>query len=137
MIDLLSVAGSLFKPFAELVDNVHTSDEERGQLKNQMLLTQNAFAGKVLEYEGKLMEMQSSIIKAEAMGHSWLQRCWRPLTMLTFLVLIILDSFGLLAFRLSGEAWTLLKLGLGGYVVGRSAEKIVPALAQALKKKDN
>jgi len=137
MIDLLSVAGSLFKPFAELVDNVHTSEEERGQLKNQMLLTQNAFAGKVLEYEGKLMEMQSSIIKAEAMGHSWIQRSWRPLTMLTFLVLIILDSFGLLAFRLSGEAWTLLKLGLGGYVVGRSAEKIVPSLAQALQKKDN
>ena len=136
MIDLLTVAGSLFKPFAELVDNLHTSEEERGQLKNQMLLTQNAFAGKILEYEGKLMEMQSSIIKAEATGHSWLQRSWRPITMLTFLVLIILDSFGLLAFRLSAEAWTLLKLGLGGYVVGRSAEKVVPSLAQALKKKD-
>ena len=137
MIDLLTVAASLFKPFADLVDNLHTSEEERGQLKNQMLLTQNAFAGKVLEYEGKLMEMQSSIIKAEAQGHSWLQRSWRPITMLTFLVLIILDSFGLLAFRLSGEAWTLLKLGLGGYVVGRSAEKVVPSLAQALRKKDN
>jgi hypothetical protein len=116
------------------VDNVHTSDEERGQLKNQMLLTQNAFAGKVLEYEGKLMEMQASIITAEAQGHSWLQRTWRPITMLTFLVLIILDSFGLLAFRLSAEAWTLLKIGLGGYVVGRSAEKVIPSLAQALKK---
>ncbi len=134
MLDFVALAGSLFKPFTELIDNVHTSEEEKGQLKNQLLLTQNAFAGKVLEYEGKLMETRSSIIKAEAMGHSWLQRSWRPITMLIFLVLIILDSFGLLAFRLSAEAWTLLKLGLGGYVVGRSAEKIVPSLAQALKK---
>ena len=45
--------------------------------------------------------------------------------MLTFLVLVVCDSFGLLAFRLSNEAWTLLQIGIGGYVVGRSGEKIV------------
>jgi hypothetical protein len=38
---------------------------------------------------------------------------------------VVMDSFGLLSYRLSGEAWLLLQIGLGGYVVGRSGEKIV------------
>ena len=45
--------------------------------------------------------------------------------MLTFLVLVVCDSFGLLKFRLCNEAWTLLQIGLGGYVIGRTGEKIV------------
>ena len=53
--------------------------------------------------------------------------------MLTFLVLVVCDSFGLLAFRLSAEAWTLLQIGLGGYVVGRSAEKIAPTIKDAMR----
>lgn len=32
------------------------------------------------------------------------------------------------------EAWGLLKIGLGGYVIGRSAEKIAPTLKGAMKK---
>lgn len=68
---------------------------------------------------------QIRIIEAEAKGQSWLQRNWRPITMLTFLVLVVCDSFGFLKFRLSNEAWILLQIGLGGYVVGRTGEKIV------------
>jgi hypothetical protein len=45
--------------------------------------------------------------------------------MLTFLALVVFDSFGLLSSKLAPEAWTLLQLGLGGYVVGRSAEKLI------------
>ncbi|KRT55049.1 hypothetical protein Ga0074115_11321 [endosymbiont of Ridgeia piscesae] len=44
--------------------------------------------------------------------------------MLTFLALVVFDSFGWLANPLADEAWTLLQIGLGGYVAGRSAEKI-------------
>lgn len=44
--------------------------------------------------------------------------------MLTFLILVVCDSFGWLAFILSNEAWTLLQIGLGGYIVGRTVEKI-------------
>lgn len=44
--------------------------------------------------------------------------------MLTFLVLVVLDSFDILANPLSDDAWLLLQIGLGGYVAGRSAEKI-------------
>lgn len=129
----LSFIGDIFKPAADLVDSLHTSDEEKMTLKNKMIELQNTVSLKVLEYEKSLMENKASIIKAEAQGHSWLQRNWRPITMLTFLCLAVGDSFGLLATKLAPEAWTLLQIGLGGYIAGRSVEKIAPQLTQAWK----
>jgi hypothetical protein len=84
--------------------------------------------GKTLDITTKLIEVQSNAIVAEAQGQSWLQRTWRPITMICFLVLVILDSFGWLPNPLAPQAWTLLSIGLGGYVVGRSAEKVVDRL---------
>jgi hypothetical protein len=54
--------------------------------------------------------------------------------MLTFLVQVVLDTLGIGNLKLPNEAWALLKIGLGGYVIGRSAEKIVPTLKRAMKK---
>ena len=54
--------------------------------------------------------------------------------MLTFLGLVIADTFGFTTFRLASEAWSLLQLGLGGYVVGRSAEKIIPKITDIMRK---
>lgn len=116
--------GGLLKPATELIDSVTTTDEEKRTLKNELLRIQTGFQSTIIEYEGQLMEAQSKIIVAEAQGQSWLQRNWRPITMITFLILVVFDCFGWLKFRLSGEAWTLLQIGLGGYVVGRSGEKI-------------
>ncbi|XDZ71321.1 hypothetical protein AB8879_02835 [Alphaproteobacteria bacterium LSUCC0744] len=45
------------------------------------------------------------------------------------------DSLGLLAFRLSAEAWGLLQIGLGGYVVGRSVKKVAPQITASLDQK--
>ena len=122
---VLDFLSGVVKPIIDLIDNLTTTDEERGKLKNEMTKIENEFLGKALEYEAKLLDSQGRIVEAEAKGQSWLQRNWRPITMLTFLILVVCDSFGWLAFRLSGEAWTLLQIGLGGYVVGRTGEKIV------------
>ncbi len=121
---VLSFISSIFKPAADLIDDLHTSAEEKMALQAQIKKVENELLLKVMDYEKQLLEGQTKIITAEATGQSWLQRSWRPITMLTFLGLVVLDSFGLLAFRLADEAWTLLQIGLGGYVVGRSAEKI-------------
>lgn len=129
----LDAISSIFKPFTELVDNVHTSTEEKMTLNNKLVELQNAITSQVLNLQSQLLQSQTQIITAEANGQSWLQRNWRPITMLTFLVLVVCDSFGLLAFRLADEAWTLLQIGLGGYVVGRSAEKIVPQIIKGIK----
>ena len=133
---LLNFLGDVFKPATDLIDNIHTSDEEKMQLRNKMEKIQNEMESKVLTYEQKLMEAQASVIQSEAQGESWIQRSWRQITMLTFLGLVVLDSFGLLKFRLAEQAWTLLQIGLGGYVIGRSAEKLVPGVVKGLQKKN-
>ncbi len=122
---VLDFLSGVVRPIADLIDNLSTSDEERGKLQIELTKIENKFLGKALEYESKLLNSQSRVVEAEAKGQSWLQRNWRPITMLTFLILVVCDSFGILAFRLSNEAWTLLQIGLGGYVVGRTGEKIV------------
>lgn len=130
---LLSFLADAITPVTNLIDSMHTSTEEKLQMKAEMLRLQNTVTGQLLDYEKSMLEAQAKVIMAEAQGQNWLQRSWRPITMMTFLVLVVCDAFGLLAFRLSEEAWTLLQLGLGGYVVGRSAEKIAPQLSVMLK----
>ena len=131
---LLKIFSSLVKPVTELIDNVHTSEEERLEIKYKLFELQSSMAAAVLEYEAVLLKSKTAIITAEANGQSWLQRNWRPITMLTFLALVVMDTMGFTAFRLSVEAWGLLKIGLGGYVIGRSVEKIVPKITEVMKK---
>jgi hypothetical protein len=92
-----------------------------------------------LQQTGELTEMveAAGIIKAEAQSEHWLTANWRPLTMLTFVVIIannyIIYPYLSLFFaeapvlEIPPDMWDLLKLGLGGYVVGRSAEKGIKA----------
>ena len=80
--------------------------------------------------ELKELEAQVSIITTEAQGN-WLQRSWRPLTMVWFSVLLGMYWFGFAPDYLIDNPATvdqlfgLLKLGIGGYVLGRSVEKSV------------
>ena len=80
------------------------------------------------------LKAATSVITAEASGESWLQRCWRPITMLTFVGLIVAHWLGWTAPNLSEDQTLALldivKIGLGGYVVGRSAEKAVKTWKQ-------
>ncbi len=132
--DIFSFIGNIFNPAATLIDKVHTSEAEKLELKNEFTIIKNKFAERILEYDTKLLKAQADMIKSEAKGHSWLQRNWRPITMITFLFLVVFDCIGLLKFRLSAEAWHLLQIGLGGYVIGRSAEKVAPQIIDKLKK---
>ena len=93
-----------------------------------------------LDQEGKLTELkaQAQIINTEASSQHWLAANWRPITMLIFVGLIVARWFGWAAPNLAEEEyiklWSIVELGLGGYVIGRSVEKIVPTIAGALKK---
>lgn len=129
-----SFLGSVMGPVTKLVDELHTSEEERLAIKSKLFELQTNITTKTLDYESRLVEAQSKVITAEAQGASWMQRNWRPITMLVFLGLVVADTFGLTQFRLASEAWTLLQIGLGGYVVGRSAEKIAPKVVDVMRK---
>ena len=81
---------------------------------------------------------QADIVKTEAASNHWLAANWRPLLMLTFGGLIVARWFGWAAPNLSQDEylklWDIVQFGLGGYVVGRSVEKIVQSIAGAIKK---
>ncbi len=130
---LLTLLSSAITPVTNLIDEMHTSDDERLQAKNALAKLHAEMSSEIVTYETQLLKSKSDIISAEANGKSWLQRNWRPITMLTFLALVVCDSLGLLPFRLAEDAWDLLKIGLGGYVVGRSAEKIAAPVAKVIK----
>lgn len=130
----LGFLGGAIKPITELVDNLTTSGEEKLQLHNELTKMENAFAERVLEYESKIAQMKADVIMTEAKGASWLQRNWRPVTMLVFLCLIVGHYAGILAFAIAPQMWTLLQIGIGGYIVSRGAEKIVPDIVTKFKK---
>ena len=130
---LFDFIGDLVKPITGVIQGLDDNNVKKLELENAIVKMQIEMSGKVLDYEKQLMDAQASIIKAEAQGASWIQRSWRPITMLAFLGLVVCDSFGWLPNPLAREAWTLLQIGLGGYVIGRSAEKAVPAVTGAIK----
>tara|TARA_R110000787_G_scaffold270565_1_gene377554 strand:+ start:232 stop:624 length:393 start_codon:yes stop_codon:yes gene_type:complete len=114
-------SGGVIKEVGKVIDNLFTSEEERINAKNEVF--------KVLqEQQLKLQQLQTEIIVAEANGN-WLQRSWRPILMLSFgfiviYVKFIAPLFNLRIPELENEFWDLLQIGIGGYVIGRSAEKI-------------
>ena len=123
----------VFKQIGDVVDELFTSEEERIRAKNEIF--------KVLkEKELELQRIQTEIILAEAKGN-WLQRSWRPILMLSFGFIIIYTKFisqlstSLITPVLEPEFWELLEIGIGGYVIGRSGEKIVDKLAPIFKNK--
>ena len=95
-----------------------------------------------LQQAGQLAELQAAvgIIVAEASGN-WLQRSWRPLMMLTFTALIVARWLGWTAPNLAPSEyehlWSIVQLGIGGYVIGRSVEKIAPAVLAAMTGQGN
>ena len=86
-----------------------------------------------MQLEQTRLEVRGQAVQAEAKGESWLQRNWRPLMMLWFGGLIGGYWFGYTPENLSEDAilslFGLIKLGLGGYVLGRSAEKITKEIS--------
>ena len=114
-------SGKVVKEVGEVIDNLFTSDEERLKAKNEIFKV-------ITQKELELQKMQTEIIVSESKGN-WLQRSWRPLLMLAFGFIVIYVKFIAPLFdlkipELENEFWNLLQLGIGGYVVGRSAEKI-------------
>lgn len=130
--------GLLPDPFSAIVglvkdgfDKLFPNPEDRlkaQELQNQITLALN-------DAQSKLNQAQAQIITAEAQSPSWLTANWRPMTMVAFVVLIICHFFGLDAKNLSEaqyiELFGLVKIGLGGYVAGRSLEKIADSVGDA------
>jgi hypothetical protein len=94
----------------------------------------------LLENAKQIEASASSIVLAEAKSESWIASSWRPILMMNitaivsvnFLIFPLIEVFTgtKLSILLPPELWTLLTVGVGGYTIGRSAEKV----ARNLKK---
>ena len=108
--------------------------------KNKAMQLSHAIKTQILQLDNKALSAQLEVILAEAKGESWIQRSWRPILMLG-ITAIILNNYLLMPYvefivhafggnikglyiELPDSLFTMLQYGLGGYVVGRSAEKI-------------
>ena len=84
----------------------------------------------IQEIERDLVQARASIVVEETRGN-WLQRSWRPLVMLTFATIVLVGTFiNVPILSDTSRFGDLLEIGLGGYVVGRSGEKIMQAFAR-------
>jgi hypothetical protein len=119
---LTSLIGLVGKAIDRAVPDAAEADRLKATLGQQ-----------IYQLAGTELQGAIDIILAEAKGESWLQRNWRPLLMLTCITIIAnnyilypymkaIFSFGV-ALELPDALWELLKIGVGGYVVGRSVEK--------------
>ena len=122
MLNLISaLAGPVISGLFSAVDQAVEDKDEAARIKAR--LQEMVLTGQMRE-----IEEAAQVIRAEATGESWLQRNWRPLLMCLFGVIIannyiIVPLFGGPKADIPPDMWDLLKLGIGGYVVGRSVEK--------------
>ena len=104
----------------EVIERLTLPSREKKQLEMDLLRV-------FIEWEQRVMEARSAVLVEEARG-SWLQRSWRPLVLLTFAVIVLVGTFtSLPILEDTSRFWDLLEIGLGGYVVGWSGNKIVQA----------
>jgi len=121
MLSLLSgIAAPLLNGLFSVIDQSIEDKDEAARLKSRL-------QEMVLNGQMKEIESAMKIVIAEAQGGSWIQRSWRPVTMLTFVALIVARWLGYTAPGITPDVelalLDIIKVGLGGYVVGRSVEK--------------
>ena len=125
---LLPILGPIL---GKVASNLFPDPEQQARAQQEMTIA-------LLGHQREIESAAASIIQTEAASSHWLAANWRPLTMITFVALIVARWFGWAAPDLSDaeylKLWDIVELGLGGYVIGRSAEKIVPAITAAVKK---
>ena len=115
-----NLIGSIGGKVLDIVDDVVEDIDEANPLKfeNQRQLIEN---------KSSELEASAKIVLAEAQG-SWLQRNWRPMLMVTFAGLVVAHWFGLTASNIpesvQNSLLNIVMVGVGGYVAGRSAEKV-------------
>jgi len=122
----------------KLIDRLWPDPAQRDQAKLKLMELQQSGALAQLAAETELSKGAAEIVKAEAAG-GFLASSWRPITMLVFVALIVARWFGLSAPNLQEaeylKLWDIVQLGLGGYVIGRSVEKIMPQISDVLGKR--
>jgi hypothetical protein len=104
----------------------------------------------VLAHLTRAAELGQSVVMAEVQSEHWLSRSWRPMLMLLLMGFLLLAGLILpLADMIAGRVlpfqprwqmlpqgfWDFLTIGMGGYIGGRSLEKVAGAVGAAVERK--
>ena len=127
---LSAVAGPVVKGLFNIIDQTVEDKDQAARIKANIASQQNELIQ--TELKGAI-----DIILAEAKGN-WLQKSWRPLLMMAVMAIVVNNYIlfpylsmwteKVVVLELPGGLWTLLTTGVGGYVVGRSGEKIAQSI---------
>ena len=127
---LSAVAGPVVKGLFIIIDQTVEDKDQAARIKANIASQQNELIQ--TELKGAI-----DIILAEAKGN-WLQKSWRPLLMMAVMAIVVNNYIlfpslsmwteKVVVLELPGGLWTLLTTGVGGYVVGRSGEKIAQSI---------
>lgn len=120
--------GSIIGPLFGVIDQAVEDKDAAAKLKADI-------HSKMLSLQESETESATKVLMAELSGGNWLQRSWRPILMLSIVAIVVnnyllvpyLTLFGLpaTALDLPPELFNLMTVGVGGYVLGRSGEKIM------------
>ncbi len=121
---LQALIGPITKLIGKAIDHAVPDKTAAQELKAKITLA-------AMEHADTELQGAVDIILAEAKGDSWLQRCWRPLLMLWFAGLVGAHWLGFTPENLSesvvNSLLDIVQVGIGGYVLGRSGEKMMKA----------
>lgn len=138
MLPVLQAIAPLAKILFNTIDKAVPDKDLAAKLKAD-LQTQ------MLQSHTQELTAAARVIEAEAKA-GWFASSWRPLLMYVLIFILIwnyvLGPVLLFFFKASitidlpGDVWTLLQIGLGGYVVGRSAESVARTIANKPQPKE-
>lgn len=131
MLPALQIVAPFAKMLFSTIDKAIPDKDQAEKLKFQL-------NQQLLKSSTEELKAAASIVEAEAKSN-WFVSSWRPLLMYVLIFILVWNYifgpiikivFGsVITFELPGDVWTLLQIGLGGYVVGRSGESIARTLA--------
>jgi hypothetical protein len=126
---LLPVLGPIL---GEVIRKIVPDQGEQSRIEAELSLA-------LMQRAQEIESAAADVVKTEAASEHWLTATWRPVVMLVLTSLIVARWLGYSAPGISeAEAlklWSIVEIGLGGYVIGRSAEKIAPVMAEAMKRR--
>ena len=124
---LQAIAPSIFKIIDDAVEDKDMANKLKNEVSMQMLDNQSSIA-----------DASAKVIMSEATGESWLQRNWRPMLMIWFSILIGGYWFGFVPINMPvtivASMFNLVTIGVGGYVGGRTVEKVASTIAPMIGK---
>ena len=117
-------AGDLIKKVGGVIDNLHTSKEEKAA-------AEKSIKDMIMSYEAEMQKQVTERWKVDMASDSWLSKNIRPLVLIFLCVstvLLIFIDAGVISFEVKASWVDLLQLVLitviGAYFGGRSLEKV-------------